>query len=197
MPALHGPHIQNEPQTYALAPTGLPSSCSTAELTQQGHGQGCPPQSSLTTYLHDPTGSAAAPSRRSTKLGARSSCSIQRGAQQDEARAASAALCRKKIRCQRMGQKQPPSLHCHWGTQPSLSRGVGSTCAPSHTHHGPNKHANSSSKHLPWCSSRSREPKQTLKLPKNIWGINFSSPLHVPPGLRGQELPSAACSWLP
>ena len=105
MPALHGPHIQNEPQTDALAPTGLPSSCSTAQLTQQGHGQGCPPPSSLTTRLHGPTGSAAAPPCRSTNPGPRSSCGIQRKAWWDEARTASAALCRKKMRCQGLWQR--------------------------------------------------------------------------------------------
>ena len=96
-------------------------------------GQGCPPLSPLTPHLHDPMGSAAAPSRRSTNLGAWSSCSIQRSAQQDEARAASAALYRKEIRCQGMGQRQPLSLHGHRGTQPSFSCGVGSTSALSHT----------------------------------------------------------------
>lgn len=192
MPALHGPRIQNEPQTHALAPRGLPSSTALPAGPRPGR------PSSITSYnhLHDPTGSAAAPSCRSANLGARSSCSIQRSAQRDESGAASAALCRKTIRCRGMGQKQALSLHRHRDTQPSLSHGVGSTSAPSPTCHGPNQHPNSSSKHLPRCSSRSREPKQTLGLPKNIRGMNFPSPLHVPPGLWGQELPGAACSRL-
>lgn len=64
-PVLHGPHIQKEPRGHALAPSGPSSSCSPAELTQQGCWQCCPPPSSPCT-------------RCGSCLTAWSSCSIQR-----------------------------------------------------------------------------------------------------------------------
>lgn len=127
MPALHGPHIQNKPQSHALALTSLPSSFPSTRRAR----------AALLRHLLHPTCTSPSALLRPHPTGALTVA------------LSPPAAPGKKIWRQGMGRRQPLSPHCHRGTQPSFTCRVGSTSALSHPRHGPHQCANSFSKHPP------------------------------------------------